>query len=279
MAPVDGYVPSVVNSLMASGKSPLVLLHGVTMSAKAWDDVAPLLSAHHEVVALTALGHRGGPPVPRHPATVSDLVDGAQRMLDDLGLERVHLAGNSLGGWMAIELALRGRALTVCALSPAGFWDAGGHAQTAGVRKLRRMAGLTRLTRRIQPLALRSGLIRRVSMRDIACRADRLTPKQALAAADDLIGCAVTEDLLTTREQIATVPELPCPVTLAWSGRDAILPSQVNGSIARQRIPQARFEVLPGVGHVPMIDDPKLVARTILATTGALTGGSTPEIP
>jgi pimeloyl-ACP methyl ester carboxylesterase len=251
--------------------SPLVLLHGVTMSAKAWDDVVPLLSDHHDVTALTALGHRGGPPVPRHPAAVRDLVDGAERMLDDLGIEQAHLAGNSLGGWMAIELALRGRAISVCALSPAGFWNAGGHGQMGGVKKLRRMVALTRLTRRIQPLALESAVVRRLAMRDIACRADRLTPAQARAAAQDLIECSVTDDLLSTPEQIAAVPELPCPVTLAWSGRDAILPPDINGRIARERMPQAHFEILPEVGHVPMIDDPKLVAATILATTGART--------
>jgi pimeloyl-ACP methyl ester carboxylesterase len=60
---------------------------------------------------------------------------------------------------------------------------------------------------------------------------------------------------------------LPCPITLAWSGDDAILPVAVNGAIARARLPRARFEIIPGVGHVPMIDDPAGVARAILATT------------
>ncbi|MFG3621003.1 alpha/beta fold hydrolase [Nocardia sp. NPDC047654] len=248
--------------------APLVLLHGVAMSARVWDDVIPLVQTRHEVVAPTALGHRGGPPVMRHPATVRELVDGVERVLDDMGIDRAHLAGNSLGGWMAIELALRGRAISVCALSPAGCWDADGHGRGGGTAKLRRMVGLTRRTRRIHPLALQSASVRRLAMRDIACHADRLTPAQALAAADDLIGCTVLEDLLATVEQMPEVAELPCPITLAWSGEDVIFPPRVNGRIARERLPQARFEVLPGIGHVPMIDDPGLVASTILATTG-----------
>ncbi|WP_410872771.1 alpha/beta fold hydrolase [Nocardia sp. A7] len=259
---------------MGSDRSAVVLFHGVTMSASAWDDVVPHLTEHHEVIALTALGHRGGPAAGQRPVSVRDVVDAAERMLDDRGIDKAHLAGNSLGGWMAIELALRGRASSVCALSPAGFWDGGGHGQTDGVRKLRRMATLVRLTHRVQPLAVRSASVRRLSMRDIACRADRLTPSQALSAATDLIECAVTEDLLATEEQIAPMAELPCPITLAWSAKDAILPAAINGRIARNRLPQARFEILPGVGHVPMIDDPKLVAATILATTGAM-----PETP
>ncbi|WP_297628427.1 alpha/beta fold hydrolase [Nocardia sp.] len=255
---------------MNPDKPPLVLLHGITMSAKAWQDVAPLLAAHHNVVALTALGHRGGVPATRRPATVSDLIDDAERTLDDLGFERAHLAGNSLGGWMAVELARRGRAQSVCALSPAGFWEAGAAGQTAGVKKLRRMITLTRLTPRLQPLAMRSPIVRRLALRDIAVRGERLLPAQALEAARDLLGCVVADDLLGTHEQIAPMDPLPCPITLAWSALDAILPVDVNGRIARERIPQARFEILPGVGHVPMIDNPALVAQTILASTGAI---------
>ncbi|MFI7000111.1 alpha/beta fold hydrolase [Nocardia sp. NPDC050175] len=258
---------------MISDKPPLVLLHGITMSAKAWQDVTPLLEPHRAVVALTALGHRGGAPVARRPARISDLVDDAERALDALGLERAHLAGNSLGGWIAIELARRGRADTVCALSPAGFWEAGATGQTAGVKKLRRMIALTRLTHRMQPLAVHSRLVRRIGMRDIARRADRITPAQVLDAARDLLGCTVIDDLLGNHEQVAPLPELPCPITLAWSAYDAILPVDVNGRIARERIPQAHFEILPGVGHVPMIDDPALVAATILATTGVAAKG------
>ncbi|WP_181721214.1 alpha/beta fold hydrolase [Nocardia gipuzkoensis] len=248
---------------------PLVLLHGVAMSARVWDDVIPLVQTRHEVVVPTALGHRGGPPVRHHPTTVRELVDDVERTLDDMGLDRAHFAGNSLGGWIAIELALRGRAITVCALSPAGCWDASGHGRTGGTAKLRRMVGLTRRTRRIHPLALKSASVRRLAMRDVACHADRLSPAQALAAAEDLIGCTVVDDLLATPEQMPEVPELPCPITLVWSGKDMIFPVRINGRIARQRLPQARFEVLPGIGHVPMIDDPGLVASTILATTGA----------
>ncbi|QIS05716.1 alpha/beta fold hydrolase [Nocardia brasiliensis] len=256
---------------MASGKSPLVLLHGVTMSGRAWDEVIPLVTPRHEVFALTAPGHRGGPAVTRHPATVAQLIDGIEGMLDEFGLHRPHLAGNSLGGWIAIELARRGRAASVCALSPAGFWTAGTHAQSDGVTKLRRLAALTRLTRTVQPLALQVPLVRRLGLSDIACRADRLTPSVVGQAARDLLDCTVIDDLLPTDEQIAPLDPLPCPITLAWSGRDAILPPEINGKIARERLPQAEFTVLPDVGHVPMFDDPALVARTILATTSAHT--------
>ncbi len=98
----DWLLWAVSNFLMTSDTPPLVLLHGITMSGNAWQDVVPLLSDHHEVFTPTALGHRGGPPVQRRPATVPDVVDAAERYLDERGLERPHLAGNSLGGFVAI---------------------------------------------------------------------------------------------------------------------------------------------------------------------------------
>ena len=118
---------------VTSEKSPLVLLHGATFSGRIWQDIVPLLSEHHDVHAPTLLGHRGGPAIQRRAARVSDMVDAAERYLDEHGLARPHLAGNSLGGWVAIELARRGRAASVCAFSPAGFWwDSDSHEQVLG---------------------------------------------------------------------------------------------------------------------------------------------------
>ena len=76
----------------------------------------------------------------RRPVRIADLVDDVERILDEHVIDRPHVAGNSLGGWMALELARRGRARTVCALSPAGTWAAGTPEQTDGVRKIRQTA-------------------------------------------------------------------------------------------------------------------------------------------
>ncbi len=125
---------------------PLVLLHGILCGERVWSGVTGLLAGAHDVIAPTMLGHHGGPPARKRPASVEHVVDDAERLLDELGLAKAHLAGNSLGGWAAVELARRGRALTVCALSPAGAWGSDG-ARRAMV--LRRTVRDTRRSRAI----------------------------------------------------------------------------------------------------------------------------------
>ena len=115
-------------------------------------------------------------------------------------------------------------------------------------------------------LLLRSARVRHLVLRDVAVRGEHLTAAQTHEALRDLLGCSIADDVLSTAEEIAPLDPLPCPVTLAWSSHDAVLPVAVNGVVARARLPQARFVVLPGAGHVPMIDDPGAVARTIRQT-------------
>lgn len=258
---------------MASDDSAVVLLHGIVMSGNGWQNVVPLLSNHHRVYTPTTAGHCGGPPLQTSPATVDDLVDAVERYLDEHNLERPHVAGLSLGGWMAIELARRGRAATVCALAPGGFWSAGDSAQGQVKKQIHKFVTMGRLARPVHPvvaLAMRSATVRRLGLRNAACHADRMTAAQSVEAIDDIIGCTVNvDDLLGSSEQIAPLHPLPCPVTIAWSENDAVIPVPLCDKIARERVPQASFTTLPGVGHVPMVDDPQLVARTILSVTGA----------
>jgi pimeloyl-ACP methyl ester carboxylesterase len=256
---------------MASNMSALVLLHGLGMSGTVWQELIPLLSDHHHVYAPTALGHRGGPAVQRRPVTMIDVVDAAEHYLDGRGLDRPHLVGNSVGGYMAIELARRGRAATVCALSPAGFWSAGDALHTEAFKVVDKNSASRRL-RPLAPLLVKSATARRLGIRDLACHGDRLSPAQFLEMYDDgLASSVVAEDLSADDWQIQPLNPLPCPVTIAWSEKDAFLPLVKYCKNAQECLPQATFTVLPDVGHAPMIDNPELVARTILGVTGTAT--------
>jgi pimeloyl-ACP methyl ester carboxylesterase len=115
----------------------------------------------------------------------------------------------------------------------------------------------------------RSAALRRLGFRDAAVHGDRLTPAQAVEWANDTLACAVGDYLSADVWHIAPLNPLPCPITVAWSEKDTLLPTAEYASALSERLPQATFEVLAGVGHDPMIDDPRLVARTIRAVTGA----------
>lgn len=256
---------------MTPGQQAIVLLHGMGRSGDtAWRNVVPYLAVHHQVHAPTALGHRGGPPVLRRPVTMKDLVDSAERYLDERGLERPHVAGNSLGAYMAIELARRGRAATVCALSPPGLWSPGDGLQARAFKSLRLNLALGRLTRPVAPLMSKSAVLRKFGMRDAAVHGNRLTPSHVVDIVDETLASApVLRDIAIDDWHIAPLDPLPCPITVAWPENDELLRLPEYASGVSERLPQATFQVLPGVGHEPMIDDPHLVARTILGVTGA----------
>lgn len=254
---------------MPAGKSPLVLLHGLAMSGNAWREVVPLLSGYHELFVPTAAGHRGGPSVTRRPASMTDIVDAAERYLDDCGLDRPHVAGNSMGGFVALELARRGRAATVCAFSPGGLWTSGDGFQQRAFGRLQRGITLGRLTRPVLPVVYRSPTLRRLILRDVAYRGDRMSAARALEFIDDGIGCTVLADLCRAEWHIAPLDAPPCPITIAWGDKETLVPAAARS--ASEPISEATVVILRNVGHVPMVDDPHLVARTILTTTGART--------
>ena len=193
------------------------------------------------------------------------MVDAAERYLDEHGLARPHLAGTSLGGWVAIELARRGRAASVCAFSPAGFWwDSDSHEQVFG--QIRRLRALERVVRPIAPLSLRFAVVRRLGFRQGARHGDRLTAARMLEFMDDSLDCPFMDDYVPD-QQVEPLDPLPCPVTLAWAEIDRLVPAATYGQTARERLPGATWVLLPGVGHMSMIDDPDLVVRTITTVT------------
>jgi pimeloyl-ACP methyl ester carboxylesterase len=118
-------VPSAFTPSHRGGAGPpLVCLHGFTDTWRIWELVLPKLERHHDVLAPTLPGHAGGPPLPRRLGA-GLMADAVERAMDEAGLGTAHLAGNSLGGFVALQLAARGRAESVVALAPAGGWAAG----------------------------------------------------------------------------------------------------------------------------------------------------------
>jgi pimeloyl-ACP methyl ester carboxylesterase len=253
--------PDLPGTLEQGAGDPILLFHGVLGTPLMWSEVLPLLAATHRAIALPALGHSGGRSCEQRPARIEHVVDDAERSLDALGIDRAHLVGNSMGGWVALELSRRGRARSVCAFSPAGLWSGTSH--SGGRSKLRAIVRLTHATRSLLPITSRLGAIRKFALRDNAVHGERTAPELVVALADAVLGCSVAEDLLGTTEMFEPF-EVTSPTHVVWSEQDRIFPLDPFAATARQRIQGASHSVLEGVGHVPMLDNPELVARTIL---------------
>lgn len=238
---------------------PLVLIHGVTATWRAWHRVEQLLAEDFKVLPVALPGHVDGEPL-SGAATIELLCDGVERLMDQAGLETAHVAGNSLGGWLAMELAQRGRARSATLLAPAGGWTAYDPRMKKIFYGMRRQL---RASRRLLPVMMRIGLLRRVGFRIVAKYGDRLTPEEAITAAQAALFVEL-DDLLTLVDESAGPYDDPgVPVLLAWCEHDRVFPERPYGANWRRSAPFAEWRMLPGVGHVPMVDDPALVAQTI----------------
>ena len=253
-------------------RSPLVLIHGFTATGSVWAPVVPLLAERHEVHTPTLAGHCGGPEIAEDSdRSMTALVEDLESQLDALGLDRPHLAGNSLGGWRAIELAARGRARSVVALSPGGGWEPGSREETRIVNFfLRTRKALRHAAPRAAFLASRPGL-RRIALRDLCAHPERWTPAQAADIIRSAWECSVVEDMGDAVRRDGPLRELEhaleMPVRIAWAQHDRVLPQRGYSGRFHRLLPDAEYLELPGVGHVPMADDPPLIARTILEVT------------
>ncbi|HEU4979473.1 MAG TPA: alpha/beta hydrolase [Solirubrobacteraceae bacterium] len=247
---------------------PLVLVHGYTGSWRNWVPVLPALEACHDVLAVGLAGHHCAAPL-REGAepSVHELADAIERDMDAAGFETAHVAGNSLGGYLALELGARGRARSVVALSPSGGYEPG----SAAERKIFAwFVRQHRIGRKAMPhlerVMARPGL-RRLALRDVMRHGERVPPAEAVAMSVGALECAIREPFMEWALREAANVELgsiACPVLIAWAERDRILPMKTCSARLREAAPGAEWRVLPGVGHVPMYDDPDLIARTIV---------------
>ena len=261
----------VPSAFQRSGSgTPLVLIHGLTACWQVWKPVIPLLAERHDVVALTLPGHYGGPALAGGaPATVAALVDGVVETLDRLGVGRAHIAGNSLGGRIALELAKRDRALSVVAIAPAAWWRSERDLRRV-TRSLRAGVAAARCIAPAADLAARWRVLRRALGSRTMRFPERCSPADVADILRAVRGCSVVRDILRSAASEGVIRDLErisCPVRLAWPSEDRVLPFATFGEGLVDRIPGASLVMLPETGHVPMWDDPELVTRTILEVT------------
>jgi pimeloyl-ACP methyl ester carboxylesterase len=230
--------------------------------------VLPALEREHDVLALTLAGHAGGPPIEGR-VTDDVLAEAVERAMDAAGFETAHLVGNSLGGWVALQLAARGRARSVVAFAPAGGWAP---ADKSFRSLLGFQATLLAMLEAAAPhaealLATPEG--RRRATRYIATNYEHI-PAELLA--HQLRGAAECEDaqrLLefgTDADWSLAAERITCPVRIVWGSDDLLLPWPAAAARYREQVPQADWVELDGVGHCPQLDVPVEAAQLILGS-------------
>jgi len=233
---------------------PLAMVHPLGSDRGVWEPVLEDLGRDFDCLAVDMPGFGESPELPDDVrATPTAIAAAVAATLDRLGIERAHVTGVSLGGWVALELARAGRALSVAGLCTAGLWP-----RPLGPRRsLARPAA--RVLSPALPLLMRSTALRTRMLSGSMARPERVPPADAVrrirayahAPGFDAANAEMRADTFTAFD------EIDVPVTLAWGEHDRLVrPSR--------RVPAwVRTTVLTGCGHVPTWDDPEQVARVI----------------
>ena len=234
-----------------------MLLHALGTDRHMWDPVLDRLALERDVIALDMPGFGESSVI--DPAAPPDLAAAIHAHLAALGLDRPHVAGNSLGGWVALELALAGHARSVTAIAPAGMW-----AQPLLPKRSPARAVAGALSP-VLPTLLRSERGRRAALAGTIAHPERVPYAAALqlvrayanAPGFEVANAGMRAGRFTGLDAISV------PLTLAWPEHDRLVGRP--GSIPVT----AREVVLRGCGHMPTWDDPEQVAAVLLAGSGA----------
>jgi len=234
---------------------PLVLIHGLGATRAIWRPQLELLAGERDVIAVDLPGF-GDSPILSEPATPWALGAAVTRLCAELDVERPHLAGNSLGGWVALEMAKAGHAASTCLISPAGLWR-----RPLGPRRV----DSRRWARRLRPVVMAAARLK--PLREAMLRTSIGLPERAPAAAGRAMIAAwidapgyeaanaemrrwICEDL-----DLVTVP-----TTIIWGELDRL----VAPPRPERRPPGSRYLRIERIGHTPNWDDPELVAQLLL---------------
>jgi pimeloyl-ACP methyl ester carboxylesterase len=249
---------------------PLVCLHGFTDTWRTWEPVLPVLERHHDVLAPTLPGHAGGPPIGAE-AGDAVLVDAVEAAMDEAGFATAHVVGNSLGGYVALQLAARGRARSVVALAPAGGWAEGDESYRDTLDHFATLQGPLKAAAPQAAAIMATEQGRRRATMFITTNFEHLPADLLEHLLCGAAGCTAVEPLnahaLRAGWQV-DAEAITCPVRVVWGTEDRLLPWP--SAAARYRhdwLPHADWVLLDGIGHCPQLDVPLETAQLIVGFT------------
>jgi pimeloyl-ACP methyl ester carboxylesterase len=263
-----------LNHRRSGSGEPLVLMHGIGSRWQMWEPVMERLAQHYDVIAVDLPGFGASPmPPPGTPPGIDSQIALVSEFLGQLGVQRPHVAGNSMGGLLALEMAARGLARSATALSPAGF--ASRAQMIYGRVALRLSVRLARRTARYANTLFATAFGRKLGLSLFVARPERLSADEAADNTRALAGAPWFDATLPALRayEFSDAQEVKVPVTVAWGAKDRLLrPRQARR--AAHAIPRARVLLMDGCGHVPTWDDPEQVARVLLDGAAAPAPGA-----
>lgn len=230
------------------GSGPcVILLHGLADDIGVWESVIPALAAKRRVVALDQLGF-GGSDKPLLSYRVSTLVDFLDGFLNELKIERASLVGNSLGGWVAADFALkhpdRAERLVLC--------DAAGYAALPKSMNPRTLSALRLASREdiryLGPLTFHDK--RFYEDADLAFK-QRVAAGDSYTVSQILDSMIRGEDLLDNR--VAAINQ---PTLIVWGREDKLIPLSF-GERFHQEIKGSQLRIIDNCGHMPHVECPE----------------------
>lgn len=253
-----------------SERTPLVLVHGFTDIPRTWDLVLPALARAHDVLVVALPGHVGGPPLPPSPLTGEELADHVWSAMRERGWSSAHVVGNSLGGYVALQLAARGVARSVVALAPAGGWAPGDESYRDTLEHFVEMQAAVRgAVAHADAIAATPEGRRRAT----AFITERWEHLPADLVADQIRGVAGCDgappliDLALRQGWVLDPAPVTCPLRIVWGTADRLLPWPTAAARYRSWFPTADWVELDDVGHCPQLDVPLETAQLILGWT------------
>lgn len=243
---------------------PVVLVHGIGHRRQAWGEVPALLHARgHDVYVIDLPGH-GESPTPTRPDGYSmrSSAEQLERLFVQLGIDRPHVVGNSLGGAMALELAHRGAVASATVLSPAGFYPVL-HLPNIAANLLFMKAG-SYLPESVHRRLNSFEWFRGIAFRSLYTHPEKVSVEDAVGDTLNLRRAKGFWPHFFRATFLRVTKELRSPTTIAWGDTDRLLlPSEA--ATARSRFPEATHVTLPDCGHCPQVDHPDLVTDVVVA--------------
>ncbi|MDH6283960.1 alpha/beta fold hydrolase [Prescottella agglutinans] len=255
----------------AGSGEPVLLLHGFTLSHHVWHNVVDNLSNDYDVLAMSMPGHWEGPRLRLRDVGVRGIADGIERELDKIGWETCHIAGNSLGGQVGFELERRGRARSLAPINPSGGWKRFSYTEFRVGLGFAAQFPLAAAARAFGDRMTTREIFQRPIVRNCSKDMTAVTLDDAANVLRAASHCPIYLPMLLAGLRDGPLKDqdirrVTAPTTLMLSEFDNFVTrSECIQRLVNELPDHVEEVILPGVGHIPMLENPGLVADALRA--------------